>query len=128
MDVPRCPKCGSKMTLRTARQGKYSGRQFWGCLRYPNCKGIINIDSKDTQLHSDRYNQKQDLEQHKITSKGEKVLRILGGIIVIALGIALAKGFDVVTDYAFYYGRKGSPSWIIAVFGIFAGYTILKGK
>ena len=40
---PFCPKCGSKMVLRTARKGKYSGKNFWGCSKYPNCNGILNI-------------------------------------------------------------------------------------
>ena len=31
------------MSVRTARQGPYSGQQFYGCLRYPDCKGIRNI-------------------------------------------------------------------------------------
>lgn len=40
---PFCPKCGSKMVLRTARKGKYTGKNFWGCSKYPNCNGILNI-------------------------------------------------------------------------------------
>ena len=40
---PFCPKCGSKMLLRTARKGKFAGKNFWGCSKYPNCKGILNI-------------------------------------------------------------------------------------
>lgn len=40
---PHCPKCGSKMVLRTARRGKFSGQKFWGCSKYPNCNGILNI-------------------------------------------------------------------------------------
>ncbi len=38
-----CPLCKSEMVLRTAKQGRYAGRQFHGCARYPQCKGIINI-------------------------------------------------------------------------------------
>ena len=38
--IPFCPKCNSKMILRTARQGKYKGEEFWGCSEYPNCRGI----------------------------------------------------------------------------------------
>jgi four helix bundle suffix protein len=34
-----CPLCGKIMSLRTARQGKNSGSQFWGCSAYPTCKG-----------------------------------------------------------------------------------------
>jgi len=40
---PFCPKCGSKMIIRTARKGKYSGKNFWGCSKYPNCNGILNV-------------------------------------------------------------------------------------
>ena len=32
--VPRCPKCGAEMVLRTSRYGK-----FYGCSRYPSCTG-----------------------------------------------------------------------------------------
>jgi predicted RNA-binding Zn-ribbon protein involved in translation (DUF1610 family) len=39
--IPFCPKCGDKMVLRTARQGKYSGENFWGCTAFPKCKGIL---------------------------------------------------------------------------------------
>jgi DNA-binding helix-hairpin-helix protein with protein kinase domain len=34
-----CPQCGSRMVLRTARRGGGRGRQFWGCSRYPACRG-----------------------------------------------------------------------------------------
>lgn len=37
--IPSCPHCGSAMVRRTARRGMRSGRQFWGCSRYPRCKG-----------------------------------------------------------------------------------------
>lgn len=38
-----CPICQSQMVLRTAKQGRYAGRQFHGCSQYPQCKGIINL-------------------------------------------------------------------------------------
>ncbi len=41
-----CPKCGSGMRLRTARHGPRRGKKFWGCNRYPDCKGAINVDRK----------------------------------------------------------------------------------
>ncbi len=40
---PFCPKCGSKMVLRTAKRGKYAGQKFWGCSKYPKCNGILKI-------------------------------------------------------------------------------------
>ena len=43
-DAPRCPKCGSEMKKRMARKGPNAGKYFYGCSRWPNCNGIINID------------------------------------------------------------------------------------
>lgn len=40
---PKCPLCGKIMALRTARQGKNSGKQFWGCTGYPECKGVAEM-------------------------------------------------------------------------------------
>jgi four helix bundle suffix protein len=42
--IPKCPQCGGLMALRTARQGKGEGNQFWGCTKYPNCKGTAPLD------------------------------------------------------------------------------------
>ncbi|MCD8132046.1 MAG: NERD domain-containing protein [Lachnospiraceae bacterium] len=39
-----CPRCGSKLVLRTAAKGNHAGEQFWGCSRYPQCKYIKSID------------------------------------------------------------------------------------
>jgi hypothetical protein len=41
--IPRCPECGKPMALRTARTGKNTGRQFWGCTGYPECKGTAEV-------------------------------------------------------------------------------------
>jgi predicted RNA-binding Zn-ribbon protein involved in translation (DUF1610 family) len=41
---PRCPKCGSEMILRTAKRGDNQGGKFWGCSRYPECRGILKVD------------------------------------------------------------------------------------
>ena len=40
---PSCPSCTSRMIRRTARRGRRSGSQFWGCSRYPACKGTRPI-------------------------------------------------------------------------------------
>ena len=34
-----CPVCHSPMVLRTAKRGKNAGQSFWGCSRYPKCRG-----------------------------------------------------------------------------------------
>ena len=41
--IPSCPQCGKPMALRTAQKGKNSGKQFWGCTGYPECKKIAEI-------------------------------------------------------------------------------------
>ena len=38
---PACPLCGSRMVRRTAKRGQHAGSEFWGCQRYPECKGIV---------------------------------------------------------------------------------------
>jgi four helix bundle suffix protein len=40
---PACPTCGALMALRTAKSGKTPGSQFWGCTKYPDCKGTAKI-------------------------------------------------------------------------------------
>lgn len=37
--TPACPVCGSTMVQRRARRGSHTGDTFWGCKRYPSCKG-----------------------------------------------------------------------------------------
>ncbi|OGV37151.1 MAG: hypothetical protein A2X48_04895 [Lentisphaerae bacterium GWF2_49_21] len=39
--IPSCPQCGKLMVIRTARNGKSAGSQFWGCSSYPQCKGVV---------------------------------------------------------------------------------------
>ena len=40
-----CPLCGEPMALRTARKGQHAGSQFWGCSRYPQCKGTRALEA-----------------------------------------------------------------------------------
>ena len=37
--VPSCPKCGSPMVQRTAKAGANAGAKFWGCSKFPACRG-----------------------------------------------------------------------------------------
>ena len=41
--TPSCPMCGAPMVLRTAQKGENKGGQFYGCSKYPKCRGIRNI-------------------------------------------------------------------------------------
>jgi restriction system protein len=40
---PACPICGVDMMLRTARRGELIGTQFWGCSRFPRCRGTVGV-------------------------------------------------------------------------------------
>jgi restriction system protein len=39
--APACPKCGDDMVERSAKRGKNVGQPFWGCKKYPSCRGVI---------------------------------------------------------------------------------------
>lgn len=39
---PACPKCGGEMVRRIARSGRNAGNEFWGCAKYPACRGVRN--------------------------------------------------------------------------------------
>ena len=41
--VQLCPRCGDEMELRTAKKGANAGKQFWGCTRFPQCRGLVNL-------------------------------------------------------------------------------------
>lgn len=37
-----CPRCHSPMKLRTAKRGKNTGGQFYGCSRFPKCRATVD--------------------------------------------------------------------------------------
>jgi hypothetical protein len=41
--VPMCPVCGRMMVLRVHRDGKYAGKNFYGCADNPHCPGTVEI-------------------------------------------------------------------------------------
>jgi four helix bundle suffix protein len=44
-EAPACPKCGGPMRLRSARKGPRSGGKFWGCTNYPECDGLVDLET-----------------------------------------------------------------------------------
>ncbi len=40
-----CPKCGAPMIRRVASKGSNAGNAFYGCSKYPACRGIVSIQS-----------------------------------------------------------------------------------
>lgn len=45
-DYAFCPICESDTILRTVKKGKDTGKQFYVCMKYPKCKGKVQIGSK----------------------------------------------------------------------------------
>ena len=42
-DAPPCPLCGERMSLKVAQQGRRVGNSFWGCPRFPACRGLLDL-------------------------------------------------------------------------------------
>lgn len=46
---PHCPDCGARMVLRKARIGlDWEPFWFWGCKRFPYCRGTRQINADGT--------------------------------------------------------------------------------
>lgn len=43
ISVKSCPRCGSKLVLRTVKSGTNAGKQFYGCSAFPKCRYTENI-------------------------------------------------------------------------------------
>ena len=42
-DSTSCPKCGGEMVLREVKKGNNAGKRFYGCSRFPACRGVRNV-------------------------------------------------------------------------------------
>lgn len=38
---PLCPRCASPMVKRLAKSGENAGKEFWGCTKFPACRGVV---------------------------------------------------------------------------------------
>lgn len=41
--LPACPRCGAAMERRIAKRGPNTGKPFFGCSRYPQCRSTLAI-------------------------------------------------------------------------------------
>jgi len=41
--APMCPKCDGEMVKRLSKKGDKAGSEFWGCKKFPKCRGIVSI-------------------------------------------------------------------------------------
>lgn len=48
--APECPICKSSMVVRTANRGANAGSKFWGCSRFPNCRGTRDLEMPNTPV------------------------------------------------------------------------------
>ena len=42
--TPSCPQCQSPMVKKTATRGPHAGGEFWGCPKFPKCRGMRRQD------------------------------------------------------------------------------------
>ena len=42
-----CDKCGSKMVIRISKK---TGKEFYGCISYPKCRGMLSLDGKPIEF------------------------------------------------------------------------------
>lgn len=43
VQAPTCPKCNGEMIKRVAKKGLNQGQAFFGCSKFPKCRGVVNI-------------------------------------------------------------------------------------
>ena len=55
-----CPDCGAEMALRTNRT---SGNKFWGCKKYPVCKGTRDENGLSRSEREELKYKKEEVQQ-----------------------------------------------------------------
>ena len=48
--VPKCPKCNGGTVLRTVKSGARANTKLWGCARFPACRGMVPVPSREAEL------------------------------------------------------------------------------
>ena len=41
--TPPCPKCEGEMVKRLTKKDDKAGTEFWGCQKFPKCRGVVSI-------------------------------------------------------------------------------------
>ena len=44
IQTPTCSRCNGEMIKRVAKKGLNQGQAFFGCSKFPKCRGVVNID------------------------------------------------------------------------------------
>jgi predicted RNA-binding Zn-ribbon protein involved in translation (DUF1610 family) len=67
-EYKRCPKCGSVMVEREAKTGKYKGNKFYGCIGFPNCNYMENINGVENKPEKECPNCGKELKRRLANS------------------------------------------------------------
>lgn len=112
-----CPLCSSSMVLRTARRGRNSGSKFWGCSRYPACRGTraAGAETVKRPLHYSlspqflRLTRRSFSKHHAFKTTSLLLVALLGTILYLAASMV---------------GKSPSPQPIFVSMDIIDGDTI----
>lgn len=91
--APSCPVCLSPMVLRQAHRGTKRGSVFWGCTRYPGCKGTIDAapgtppPPTPSQLASQRHREARQRTARRTALVGlvAALVGVLGFVLISSL-------------------------------------------
>jgi YVTN family beta-propeller protein len=88
---PACPVCLSAMVLQKARRGARAGSLFWGCSRYPGCRGTLEAPPGTRLPPTPRQLARQNRDRRKAIFALVAVL--LGtAVLMIMFGSILVRG------------------------------------
>lgn len=100
-ELPTCPSCGFGMVRRTRRA---DGQAFWGCPRYPTCRGTRPIDDvlelvvapTATLVKRDRPGASADRQferrrdKHKARVEADRPAIIARGVVIVVIGVVVS--------------------------------------
>lgn len=107
--APRCPVCGEATVLRTAGRGPYSGQQFWGCPRFPTCRGALPLlNPVSAGLHVAAPGGRLPPSRHRSTNN-RRLVAVLVTLAVLPVGLSMASGMIAL---AFAPARAATSTWV----------------
>ncbi len=90
---PSCPICSAPMTMRTARRGPTAGSRFWGCTRFPGCKGVRPAPNGAVPPGRTQRHQKVSHSRRSpllAVGVGAGILALIAGTIALAGGVFMS--------------------------------------
>ena len=67
-DKMKCPKLIKSMVFKNAEYGPWKGNEFYGCSKYPKCKGLVNVSDK--KINNESKKTKDKIEEVMTIAKG----------------------------------------------------------